>query len=249
MNNQTILIPTVEKYANVGSNQPFLARIWGGLSEIVSNLDLTDKEKELLNNLIGDMVTDLIQASQSLEEIKNIESGKKEKVISELEKQYKDLYDYCWRAYKDKMQKIVLFLGFNLSFLFKNEKEFIKNIKKFKLENPAVNKDFDLMLINDRKTWQNKLATFRNDFIQHKKLDYKEQNKFFNIQAAETIFSNCWQAMEDILVNIFILKLNKNFRIVEIPSEKRDKAYPKRFKVTFNQEIEKNFQEFINQKK
>lgn len=227
------MIPRIEKFADLGTEEPFVARTGPGLIEILNATSFKNREK-INAALLSILFEALMPAFLSLREVLDMESGKTEKMILNLEKGYSNLYDHLWVGYKDRMPKAVALLGFEIGFLFKSEKDFEKGMSRFLQENSGIiglDSRFAEMLRDERATWQNMLGSIRNDYIQHKKIDSKDVRVLFNPEAAERVFNNCWQAIEDILI-VFLrtgLPHHAGVDIAEIPVEKRNPEFPKRF--------------------
>ena len=223
----------VEKFSDVGTGNPFVARIGPGLIQILEATSF--KNRNEINDAIFTVLFDvLVPAFISLREIRKIESGEVEKIIINLNKHYFNLFNHLWVAYKDRMPKVTELLGFDIGFLFQNEKNFNEGVEKFlssKGDLPGIDVNFTDMLGDERRTWQNILGEIRNNYLEHKKVEDKEVQKHFNLETAEAVFNNCWQAIEDILVILLRtgLPLYAGIDIVEIPLEKRDPSIPKRF--------------------
>jgi len=223
----------IEKFADIGTGEPFVARTGLGLIEILEATNFKNR-KEINDGIFTILFDGLMPAFLSLREIRKIESGKDEKIVINLQKHYINLFNHLWVAYKDRMPKVVGLIGFDIGFLFQNEKDFEEGTGGFLKKNEilsGIDYQFINMLRDERKTWQNILAKIRNDYLEHKKLNQKEVERHFNLETAEIIFNNCWQAVEEIMV-VFLrtgLPLYAGIDIAEIPLEKRDLKNPKRF--------------------
>jgi len=89
------------------------------------------------------------------------------------------------------------------------------------------------MLRDERQTWQVRLAAFRNDYLEHRRtLPHDFVEPFYTLAQAELMFSNAWEAMEDIAAVLLGYTLPPNVHLVEIPEAERDPGLPKRFRFT-----------------
>ena len=70
-----IVVPKMEKVANIGSNEPFMARIVMGLPEILEATDFKNKE-EIKEGIMEMFMNGLLPAYAHLQEIKDIEQEK-----------------------------------------------------------------------------------------------------------------------------------------------------------------------------
>jgi hypothetical protein len=83
---------------------------------------------------------------------------------------------------------------------------------------------------NDRREWQNDLALFRNEHLEHQRpVDRELLARFYRSDSAETAFENVWQAIEDITVQLLVPYLPPGIALVEIPDDERDPIVPRRF--------------------
>ena len=220
----------IELFADIGSGEPFVARIIFGLLEILKSTNFGEREK--VDSAIFDITKEgLIPAFINLREIRSFEKGAKRLVRATLDQHYHNLYGHLWIAYKDRLQIATKLLGFDIGFLFKNEEEFIKGCDIFQKKYPEIDPSFIAMLKDERRTWQNILHTIRNDFLNHKKLSKEQIEKFFTLESAELMFQNCWGAIEEILVCLMRTALPRpTIDIAEIPENERDPNLPKRYR-------------------
>jgi len=217
----------LELLSDVGTSSPFVARIGLGLIDIVNVTNF--KERKKINDAIFEILLEgLIPAFISLRELRKGESVP----IITINKSYYNLYNHLWVAYKDRMQRVVKLLGFDVGFLFQKESQFKQGCENFLKQHPNVNQAFTKMLADQRKSWQNILSIIRNHYLEHKILDIKQVERFFTIENAEVLFCNCWQAIEMILVILLRtgMPLDKGIDIADIPEKERDPSCPKRFR-------------------
>jgi len=217
----------LELLSDIGTSSPFVARIGLGLIDIVNVTNF--KERKKINDAIFEILLEgLIPAFISLRELRKGESVP----IITINKSYYNLYNHLWVAYKDRMQRVVKLLGFDVGFLFQKESQFKQGCENFLKQHPNVNQAFTKMLADQRKSWQNILSIIRNHYLEHKILDIKQVERFFTIENAEVLFCNCWQAIEMILVILLRtgMPLDKGIDIADIPEKERDPSCPKRFR-------------------
>jgi hypothetical protein len=225
-------IPKVEKVANVGTNEPFLARIVMGLPEILDVADFEEKDK-IKESIMEIFINGLLPAFSHLQELRSIESGKKEKLVIDLNKAYFGFYDRIRAVYKDKMQRTAKFMGFEIGFMFQSDKVFEKGILGFKKAYPNVHADVIDAMRKNRIGWQNAVARFRNDYAEHQTIFEKDVEELRSLKSAEICFNNCWTAIERILGELICSKLYRWAGIEEIPESERDQSMPKRFRILY----------------
>jgi hypothetical protein len=223
-------IPKIEKVANFGANEPFVARIVMGLPEVIEATDFDNKE-EIKEAIMEMFMNGLAPAFSSLQEIRKIEDGSKEKLLMDLRKEYFSFYDRLWAAYKDRMQKVIKTLGYDLGFIFLINKDFEMKMTEFLHKNPEIRHELGDYLRKNRNNWQNAVAKFRNEYAQHQSVYEKEIDDLLRLDAIEVCFKNCWTAIEMILMELICTKLHGWAGIEEIPETERNSSIPKRFRV------------------
>lgn len=228
-----ILVPKIEKVANFGSEEPFVARIAMGLPEILQATEYKNKDeiKEAINEMF---MNGLAPAFQSLQMLRDIESGKRERLLMDLRKEYFSFYGRIWAAYKDRMQEVARRLGYeDIGFLFVKDENFDGKAKEFFDKHPEVRHELLEYLMKNRSGWQNAVARFRNDYAEHQKIFDKDVEELLSLDSAETCFRNCWMTIEMILAEFISTKLFWFAGIEEIPETERNLSVPKRFRIMY----------------
>lgn len=220
----------LEKVSDFGTQEPWVARISLSLLNLVDNLPFDEKHKNEIKKWIFEIFTELDSAYSELLEVQKLE-GDSNVAINTKKAKYQNLYSSLWRAYKDRFQKACAAIGYDIGFLFKDDKNFEKESVYFVRNHPEIKERFRKMLKIDRRIWQNGLSDFRNKYIEHKEIGESIEQIFYKHDSAKNIFDNVWQAIEDTMVIFIAAKLKEPLTIVEIPEEKRDPACPERFKV------------------
>lgn len=233
MQSKQVLIPVKKQMADFGTTEPFVARISFGLNDLLNGLDIEEAQKKKARDQIFEIFQELFNAFVSLRDIQNMESGKIEMLLVNQRKAYQDFYGYCWASYKDRMQNLLRTLGFDIGFLFGEEKAFDEGAEKFTKLYPDIGEEFIKMVRGDRTSWQNAVCKIRNNYIEHKKDSVSEEEikSYFNQKTAQLIFDNCWQAIEDNVVMYMSTKLINGIKIGLIPGNEIDKCCPKRFRL------------------
>jgi hypothetical protein len=121
-------------------------------------------------------------------------------------------------------------LGYDIGFLWGNEATFETGATAFAAAHPEVDPGLIEMMRNDRREWQNDLALFRNEHLEHQRpVDHELLVRFYRPDSAATAFDNVWQAIEDITVQLLVPCLPVGVELVEIPDDERDPVVPRRF--------------------
>ena len=101
-----------EHFADFGTGEPFVARIVG-LSDLINITNFKNK-KEVSDSILTIFMEGLSPAFLSLKEIRAIEKGEKQKILLNLTKNYYNLFDHLWIAYKDRTQKASKIMGVDM---------------------------------------------------------------------------------------------------------------------------------------
>jgi hypothetical protein len=113
------------------------------------------------------------------------------------------------------MQNAVKLMGFNIGFLFQDDKIFREGLKKFREENPNLNQNFETILEHAKPGWQERLYKFRNSILEHQGGERKDFEEFYKPENAEALFDVvCWN-IANILPILLELKLMHGVRLIE----------------------------------
>lgn len=148
----------------------------------------------------------------------------------DLNRSYANLYGLLWQAYKDRFQKAMRALGVNIGFLSQNDARFEEGAAALVERNPKLADLVDLMR-NDRAEFQQALATYRNDYLEHRVPQVDPRlGAFHRLDSAETTFTNVWQTIEDYVAITVKAHLPPALLLDEIPESERDPARQVRFR-------------------
>lgn len=229
-----ILLPRVTQIADWGTEEPWVARIEISLTSFIKNLDRDKDILDKMNDSIFYIGNELSGAFLSLRRVK-----KRDLLKLEEDKEYKNLYNQLWTAYKDRLQTFMSLFGYDVGFIYRKDAEFKQGINKYF----SVNKfrgNFKESIINDRYNWQNSLSRIRNDFNQHQKLHSDDVLKYFNPNIAQIMFDNVWQAIEDIIIAHIDFDLSKSkshMQIYNIEEDRINKSMPEKYEIGLTSEI------------
>jgi hypothetical protein len=216
----------VEHLADFGSSEPWVARVMLGLSDIIGATPLNGNED--VRDALGEVFYALSDAFNDLRRLRQLTAVGAPR--SEIDAAFSSFYVHLWRAYKDRFQKFIRTLGFDLGFLWKSAKDFNAIAPKFVAKHPNLDEAFLEMLADERRSWQDKFAAIRNDHLEHRKpLPPEFIANFYKLDVAELMFSNAWEAMEDIAAILLSTLLPRSISLTEIPDGQRDPSVPKRF--------------------
>lgn len=220
----------VERYADFGSGEPWVARLMLGLQELVFVVPAFAGSRDEFMNELGEVFEALGMAFEELRALrKQVAEGAAVIVVT---KTYETLYGHLWRTFRDRFPAVMNAIGLDIGFTYKNDAQFEKGASQLLARRPELNDLVDLMR-RDRADFQNRLADYRNAYLEHRKrkVDPKLLEDFHHPGSAENAFENVWQAMEDYVVLYVIANLPTGFHVVEIPNEERDSTRPTRYRL------------------
>jgi hypothetical protein len=218
----------VEKYADFGTSEPWLARIMMGLPRLVNVVPAFVSRREAFQAALGETHEALAMAFNDLRRIQQLARDDSVPALDRT-KAYENLYGHLWQAYKDRFQKLMRALGYEVGFLFQNDAAFEKGAAKFLEQHPEL-ADLVEMMRRDRADFQKRLGEYRNDYIEHRKdFDPKLFEALHSPGVAEVMFYNAWQAIEDNVALLVQALLPPQIQLVDIPEADRDPGAPERF--------------------
>lgn len=214
----------VRKYASVGSKEPFTAAFLG-LGDLVDAAEFDLAKQTEIKNIIMEIYMDcMLPAFLSLRKIQQPDAGAG---MADNLKNYDDLYRYLVRALKDRTQAAAKAIGYDVGFLFQQDKAFDKGCLEFGQNHPEL-PTFGEWLKHVRVLTE-KLAAIRNNFLEHQNYPRTEFMDYYKPEVAQVLFDSAWQEAEGMLA-IFISKHFPPSVILRIiPENERDPDLPKKF--------------------
>lgn len=198
-----------------------------GLYEVVDAT--TYRGKTPVKLAIGDITMDgILPAFQSLRKLREL-SEQEQPLFSEVTKNFDEMCSKLWVAYKGRMSKAADVMGFDLGFLYQKPEKFEQGCAAFASKYPDVRPEFVHVVKSNRNLWGERLARFRNDYIEHKTLNREEVAACYQPAVAEYTFKAVWECIEDILSMLLASKLPAMIELAEISEDQRDPEFPKRF--------------------
>jgi hypothetical protein len=188
-----------------------------------------DPERQAINDALSTILIDgLIPA---FEHLKRIRVSVEEKMPLVNRWQLCDDFSrQLWYAHKELMPKAALLLGFDLGFLFQKEVNFDAGVIVFNKAHPSLIADVCSHLRKQRKNWQNDLAEFRNQFLEHRQADREKFAAYYTPKAAEVLFNAVWQTMADLFPIFIESHFSGSFSIEPVPLAEQDPKHPRRFR-------------------
>lgn len=217
----------IKPYADVGTSAPFVSRIHG-LCELIDAGQYDDNTARIKEGITIMLTECLIPAFLSLRELRSL-AGKENVPELTKVKEYDSLYGKLWTAYKDRMQAVARLMGFDVGFIFASPNTFSEAAQSFAAANPRIPPDFITMVEGDRRSWQQYLSNFRNNFLEHQKIERNTIKHFYSLGQAEISFENVWHAIEEIIALLAESRFPAWVRLRELSPEERISGNEKRF--------------------
>jgi hypothetical protein len=217
----------VVKVADVDGNEPFV-KAFLELPPLVDAGTIYDPQRSEVKSAIHSILIDgIMPAFLDLQRIRA--SVGRDIPLMDRAQPYEDLAGKLWKLYKELTQNAARLMGFNIGFLFMNDKNFRDGLKKFRADNPELLAGYDKFLEETRDSWQNDLAKFRNTWLEHPTGDPKQFSKFYTPEYAEMLFDAVWRTICDILPPLLELKLPNGVKLIEQDPNDPAPRGPQRF--------------------
>jgi hypothetical protein len=220
---------TVRRFADVGSAEPFVARLSIGLLDMLDATQFPNRD-EIKESIIELALESIMPAFLSLRELRKIAADEKVPILTK-QKNYEDMYKSLWAAYKDRMKITANLMGYDLGFLFQKDSLFDDGCAQFAKTHPEVSEELIIRMRRNRAEWQLALRRFRNDYLEHKKIKREDVEEFYSLAHAERTFDRVWVAIEETLAILIATQFSGNFCFTDIPDAERDPKLPLRFRL------------------
>ncbi|MCX6810078.1 MAG: SEC-C metal-binding domain-containing protein, partial [Candidatus Berkelbacteria bacterium] len=266
------ILHTLVKTSDLGSADPFIARMYMQIFEIRDLIFPTDKDRREFDEYYTPVLQNLMEArlvkDRCVELVnkhrQDLKSGKvtrvENKTLTVMESIDDNLNiwfkDFFIRGYiaNQNIIRLAKFIGFKISFIFKNDQDFDEESKKFLKNNPNGGMKFLVdMVSKDRKEWFSQFVEIRTK-IEHSGfqvpcLQYRINEKSEPIALEPTfgemdiesyidlMWNNLFPFCEDVIVFLLSSKLPEEFAVKHIPVSAREKSKPIRYVVVPKSDI------------
>jgi hypothetical protein len=222
----------LELFAHISGSEEFVVQLILEMTDLVNASTIEGDAREKLKQAITDIsVEGLMRAFEHLKKIRDSAN----QALPELNRKqlYEDFSRVLWHAYKDLMQRAVKLMEPKLGFLFNTDAELEKGLSEWQQDRPRLGAALGPYLRGKRSEWQNDFASFRNDYLEHKKdgTDPKIFADRYTPERAEMLFENVWRTIADILASLVTMHLPSCVKLAEIPPERRNPVQPYRFEI------------------
>jgi len=216
-------------FANVGTSEEFIETFSGEILELVDGSLIFGEERESVKNAITTIVVEgLMPAFEHLKKIRASVATP----LPELNRRqfYEDFARSLWHAYKDLFPKATLLLGFEIGFLFKQDAQFENGLTAFLSKYPPLILDVPELLRRQRAKWQQGLASFRNDYLEHRKKEIAEFAAYYEPNTVEVLFDHAWRTMAELFPAFIEARYPQTWSIMEVPLNERDPKRSRRWR-------------------
>ena len=237
--------PQLRQIADFGTSEPWVARIEMTMLEFLSLIRVVPRgqdtaatedqmaaykqKQEKAKGQVMALAEELGQAFIDLRRLRV--AGGAFSTQLETVKAYRDLYEHLWVSYKDRFQKLMQTLGFDVGFIFQKDEKLDQLAAVFLAAHPGVDPELIDRIREDKVGWHLALRTHRDDGEHNTDGPTLGDNPLHNLEGAEIIFSNTWHAMEDVFVCSMEEEFGNQLTIFEVPEAKRNPDAPKKYAV------------------
>lgn len=225
---------SIKLFSDVGMGELFMSRLYHFQDHILNGLFGTKNIKEIKESILKVVFDGLEPAFRSLRELRK--EWADDKISEKRRRQHiENIYSYLTIAFKDRFQGLARLMGYDIGFLFQNDKNFEAGCEQFLKSYPKIDPQFIEVIKNDRVCWLNLMIDVRNNAIDHAAGKdptlIKELEQNMTLEAVEKIFDNCWRAIEDFLIVFSTDKTDPKYGhvILELIEYKQDKNHQHRF--------------------
>jgi hypothetical protein len=191
----------------------------------ITNIHGQDRQ-ELTDAIIVMVLDGLLPAFDELRSIRLFKD--RPLPILNRKKHYENLARVLWHGYKDLWPKVAGLLGYNIGFVFQREVNFKQGLEAFVAQNQAkLLLDVGEFVTRQRINWQQDMATFRNDFLEHRNAPVAATvDRFYDPKWAESMFNAVWRTIAELLSTFLESRFMPNVSITRaeqqlIPDRRR----------------------------
>jgi hypothetical protein len=214
-------------FANVGTDEAFIREMLE-VVQILGGTMIEGQQREHAKDAIATIMTDgLIPTFVELQGIR--ESQTKNLPVVEKLQLYEDFARKVWKSYKDLTQRAGKTMGFEIGFLYQEDKSFEDGLQKFRADWPGLPAEFEKFVRDNRREWQTELRAFRNGFLEHQQGSRMDFRKFYEVTFVEELFNTVWGTIVDLLVILMSLKLPPRSHVI-VNDERIHGPWPNRFR-------------------
>jgi hypothetical protein len=207
---------TPEQFSTANEGvEAFQAFYFDEVHEMVNITSIFGQDRQDLTDAIMVMVLEgLLPAFDELRSIRLYKD--KPLPILNRKKHYENFARVLWHGYKDLWPKVAGLLGYNIGFVFQREANFNQGLEAFVARNQSqLLLDVREFLTRQRANWQQDLATFRNDYLEHRNSGVAATvDRFYDPTWADMVFVAVWRTIAELLSTFLESRFMPNVSIV-----------------------------------
>lgn len=210
MTNALLKIPVLREISSWGPNDPHIPKPHLLAKSLAKHLD-NDAKDEV--DFFADRLMDKIESALMYYQLIMADDFQSRN-ISQKRTIYEGLYANLWSFYKGRVQNFIRKMGWNISFIFCDDKNFEKEAKKFIQDDPE-HKDIVKFARKQRKAWQTDFGHSRN--VAEHSGDYRDGTELYDtLEDAKRLFAQlCWTA-ETFIAYFGSYKIARDWNVVEV---------------------------------
>ncbi|MCX5814486.1 MAG: hypothetical protein NT178_18380 [Proteobacteria bacterium] len=252
---------TVIKFADEGTASPFIARLFVGILNLREAVFTDDKKSEEFDKIYKFVVETLMNVRTTSKEITQILAEHNYKVSrgeiaslhghviridepidSKLRKQVEEFLNGSVRVLKDGMQKLMMVMKMDISFLYKKQGTFENRVTALAKTQPEL-----AAYLRETRKWSERLIMVRNDLHEGwmlPRMTYQAVSDVIGAvepqifsqpvsQFVDYMLDRLCSFVEEITAYGLQAQMPSGISITEIPVVDRKRDNPERFRVTF----------------
>jgi len=225
---------SVKKYADIGANEVFTAR----LLELRTHIDMahswSQEKREAVREAFNSLLLEGLSAAFLHLRHAHELSACDDTPILTLRNEYDSFYSKLWTSYHHRFYVLALKMGYKVKFLFsERDCDFDSEGTKF-ITQHAFDSSLLVFLREHRKAWQNELSRIRNKVIEHPEIPFEKARVVYTPAVAQKYFDNCWELIEDFAAILMSKSLSSSLEMFEYAPpyfvDGRHKKFGHRFK-------------------
>ena len=212
MTKTLLTIPIIRETSSWGPDDPHIPKPHQLAKAITEHLDLDAKTKDEVD-FFADRLMDKIESALMYYQL-IMDKDFEKRNISQNRTIYEGLYANLWSFYKGRVQNYIRKMGWNVAFLFCDDKNFEKEAKRFITENHGMQEVVDFTR-KQREAWQNAFGHGRN--VAEHSGDYRDGTDSYETpEDAKRLFAQiCWTA-ETFMACFGSYKMERDWNVTEI---------------------------------
>jgi hypothetical protein len=216
-----------QHYSDIGTDDDFVRELTLDFKELLHGTQVFGSQRTKAEIA---MVTLLVEGLlPAYTHLLSIETSSAQDALLKRLQRVEDYISALWRAYRTLFPKLTKILGFEISFLFQDDADFLKGVATFEKDHPNVI-GIQAFFKTQRDGWQNELANFRNNFIEHRNIPRAQFDVYYEGRKARETFELVWQVIEETLIVFLASYVRNAVGVARVPKADQNKSHPRCFR-------------------